>query len=125
MIRVGLTVIGLFLVAASAFAQTAPAKIGDTAKGKVFVDSKGMTLYVFDKDEAGASTCYGRCATRWPPLEAAADAKAFGEWSIVTRKDGPKQWAYKGKPLYTWEEDKAPGDTTGDGYNNNWRLAVP
>ena len=125
MIRVGLTVIGFFLLAAPAFAQVTPAKTADTSKGKVFVDSKGMTLYVFNKDDTGVSTCYGKCATRWPPLEAAADAKPFGDWSIVTRKEGTKQWAYKGKPLYTWEQDKAPGDITGDGYNNNWRLATP
>jgi predicted lipoprotein with Yx(FWY)xxD motif len=123
--RVGLTLIGFFLLAAPAFAQTAPAKIADTSKGKVFVDAKGMTLYVFAKDDAGNSVCYGKCETRWPPFAAAADAKAFGDWSIVTRKDGAKQWAYKGKPLYTWEKDKAPGDVTGDGVNNTWKVAVP
>lgn len=125
MTRVGLTLIGILLLAAPAFAQMAPAKIADTAKGKVFVDAKGMTLYIFDKDGAGNSVCYGKCETRWPPFAAAADAKPFGDWSIVTRKDGAKQWAYKGKPLYTWQDDKVPGDVTGEGVNNVWRLAVP
>ncbi len=123
--RVGLSVIALFLLAAPAFAQMAPTKVADTSKGKVLVDAKGMTLYVFEKDTAGTSACNGACAKKWPPLAAAADAKASGDWSIVTRTDGAKQWAYKGKPLYTWEKDKAPGDVTGDGVNNVWKVAVP
>lgn len=107
-------------------AQTAqPAKIADTAKGKALADAKGMTLYVFDKDTSGKSTCNGACATNWPPLMAAADSKASGDWSIVARDDGAKQWAYKGKPLYTWAKDTKPGDTTGDGVNNVWHVASP
>jgi predicted lipoprotein with Yx(FWY)xxD motif len=123
--KIGLSVIALFLLAAPAFAQMAPVKTADTAKGKALVDAKGMTLYVFDKDTAGKSACNGKCATIWPPLMAAADAKASGDWSIVTRDDGAKQWAYKGKPLYTWSKDKAPGDVAGDGVNNVWRIAAP
>jgi predicted lipoprotein with Yx(FWY)xxD motif len=84
-----------------------------------------MTLYTFDKDTAGGgkSACNGPCATSWPPLLAAADAKAGGDYSIITRDDGTKQWAYKGKPLYLWVKDSKPGDRTGDGFNNAWRLA--
>ena len=54
--------------ASIASAQTAPAMTGDSAKGKVLTDSKGMTLYVFDKDADGKSVCNGPCATNWPPL---------------------------------------------------------
>lgn len=109
-----------------ALAQTAPAKTADTPKGKALVDAKGMTLYVFDKDAAGKSNCNGPCAQNWPPLAVSADAKASGDWSIVTRDDGGKMWAYKGKPLYTWKNDKAPGDTTGDGFGNGvWHIAAP
>jgi predicted lipoprotein with Yx(FWY)xxD motif len=85
-----------------------------------------MTLYVFDKDAGGKSACNGPCATNWPPMMAASDAKASGEWTVVTRDDGAKQWAYKGKPLYTWAKDTKPGDVTGDGFNNNtWHIAQP
>jgi predicted lipoprotein with Yx(FWY)xxD motif len=110
-----------------AFAQTAPAKVADTSKGKSLVDSKGMTLYVFDRDTtAGKSACNGPCATNWPPLTAAADAKPEGDWTVITRDDGGKQWAYKGKPLYTWKSDTKPGDATGDGVANNaWHIAAP
>ena len=93
----------------------------------VLVTDKGMTLYTFDKDTAGSgkSTCNGPCAANWPPLVAAADAKASGDWSIITRDDGGRQWAYKGKPVYLWIKDQKPGDRTGDGFNNAWRLARP
>jgi predicted lipoprotein with Yx(FWY)xxD motif len=110
-----------------AFAQAmGPAKIADTTKGKALVDAKGMTLYVFDKDAGGKSACNGPCATNWPPVMAGADAKASGDWTVVTRDDGSKQWAYKSKPLYTWAKDTKAGDVTGDGFNNNtWHVAQP
>ncbi|MFJ3485175.1 hypothetical protein ACIPL1_17560 [Pseudomonas sp. NPDC090202] len=96
-----------------------------TGKGGVLTDHKGMTLYTFDKDSAGKSACNGDCATNWPPLMAGSDAKMEGDYSVVTRDDGSKQWAYKGKPLYTWVKDKAPGDTTGDGVKDVWHVAKP
>lgn len=103
-----------------------PAMTGDTAKGKVLTDAKGMSLYTFAKDADGKSMCNGQCATNWPPLMATADAKAMGAWTVVTRDDGSKQWAYKGKPLYAWVKDAKPGDVTGDGFlNGAWSLARP
>ncbi|MET0528359.1 COG4315 family predicted lipoprotein [Microvirga sp. P5_D2] len=116
-----------FLVAATgALAQMAPAKVADTSKGKSLVDAKGMTLYIFDKDSTGKSACSGQCAQNWPPLMAAANAAASGNWSVITRDDGAKQWAYKGKPLYTWVKDTKPGDATGEGVaNNTWHIAAP
>jgi len=114
------------LVATSAAAQTAaPATVADTSKGKALVDAKGMTLYTFDRDAAGKSNCNGQCAQNWPPLMAAAGATASGEWSVITRDDGSRQWAYKGKPLYLWVRDTKPGEVTGDGVNNVWHVAKP
>lgn len=107
------------------FAQTAPAKVADTAKGKALVDVNGMTLYIFDRDGHGKSNCNGQCAVNWQPLAAAADAKASDNWTVVKRDDGSKQWAYKSKPLYRWSKDTKPGDITGNGINNVWHLAVP
>ncbi|MDB5625851.1 MAG: Secreted repeat protein, partial [Tardiphaga sp.] len=98
----------------------------DTAKGKTLVDAKGMTLYTFDKDVGGKSMCNGPCAGNWPPLEAAADAKPTGDMTIVVRDDGKKMWAYKSKPLYTFKQDMAAGDTKGDGFlNGAWHMATP
>lgn len=115
----------LWLGAVAALAQSAPAHTADTAKGKALVDDKGMTLYTFDRDTAGTSNCSGTCATNWPPLPAGADAKASGPWSVITRGDGGKQWAYNGKPVYTFAKDGSPGDAKGDGVNNVWHVAAP
>ena len=115
---------GALSLAAAALAQTPPATVGDTAKGKALVDSKGMTLYVFDRDATDKSNCNGQCATNWPPL-AAATGTASGDWTIVTRDDASKQWAYKGKPLYDYAKDTKPGDANGDGLNNVWHIAAP
>ena len=101
----------------------APAMIAAGA----YVGPNGMTLYTFDRDAAGSgkSVCNGPCATNWPPLAAGADAKPTGDWSVVTRDDGTRQWALKGKPVYYWIKDTKPGDRTGDGFNNVWRVAKP
>ena len=69
------------LTAGAALAQE-PAKTATTDKGPALVDAKGMTLYIFDRDAGGKSACNGPCATNWPPLMAAADAKATGSWTI-------------------------------------------
>jgi len=115
----------LCLFAVTALAQTAPPISAQTAKGEALVDINGMTLYVFDRDGKGKSNCNAQCVVNWLPLIADTDAQAGGSFSFITRNDGRKQWAYKGKPLYTWAKDKKPGDATGDGVNNVWHLASP
>lgn len=111
------------LGACASMGGNAPAKAADG----VLVGPNGMTLYTFDRDPAGAgkSACNGPCATNWPPLMAPASAASTGDWSVVTRDDGAKQWAYKGKPVYFWAKDQKPGDRTGDGFNKVWQLARP
>ena len=96
-------------------------------EGGMLVGSNGMTLYTFDKDTAGSgkSVCNGQCATNWPPLMAADADAASGDYSIVTRDDGKKQWALKGKPLYYWIKDTKAGDTTGEGVMGAWHVAKP
>lgn len=113
----------LLSACASMMGAAPPAKVADG----VFVGPNGMTLYTFDRDTAGTgkSVCNGQCATNWPPLLASASDTASGEWTIVTRDDGARQWAYRGKPVYYWVRDAKPGDRTGDGFNNAWRLARP
>lgn len=123
MLRILSVSMGLMLGAVSAFAQN-PGATASTSKGAVLVDDKGMTLYTYDKDSSGKSACLGQCLVQWPAYLAPADAKPNGNWSLIGRREG-KQWAYKGKPLYLWQDDKKPGDVTGDGVNNVWRLARP
>ncbi|MCW2272652.1 hypothetical protein GJ654_01000 [Rhodoblastus acidophilus] len=118
-----LAVLGL-LAACSPMGE--PVKTARTAKGDTLVDAKGMTLYTFDKDSEGKSACTGPCAANWPSLAAPADAKPMGSYTVVSRDDGGKQWAYKGKPLYTFIKDKAAGDITGDGFADGaWHVAQP
>ena len=108
---------------ASMTAPDVPVKAADG----VLVGPNGMALYTFDRDTAGSgkSACNGPCATNWPPLMAKAGATATGDWSVVTRDDGSRQWAHKGKPLYYWAKDTKAGDRTGDGVNNVWHVARP
>ncbi len=102
-------------------------KVMDTSIGKILATNRGMTLYVFAKDtNPMASACNGRCAANWPPLIALEDAKPVGKWTVLSREDGMKQWAYGGRPLYGWHEDKKPGDTGGDGQlDGAWKAARP
>lgn len=76
-------------------------------------DERGRTLYTYAKDEPGKSVCSGDCTTSFPPALARADAKPFGDWSVIKRDDGTRQWALKGKPLYTYVEDKVHGAVGG------------
>ena len=82
--------------------------------GAVYADAKGMTLYTSDKDtKPGKSACVDACAREWRPMPVAWAADAVGDWSVIQRDDGTRQWAYKGKPLYTFTGDLKPGDTKG------------
>lgn len=94
----------------------------ESSVGQIMTTPEGMTVYTFDQDSAGTSTCYGDCAEEWPPVTAASDAQAFGEMTIVERTDGTRQWAYDGKPLYLYHDDKAPGDVEGDGEGGVWHV---
>jgi predicted lipoprotein with Yx(FWY)xxD motif len=123
-----LRILGPVLLAACAMTSQARAQAPATPMNGILVGPNQMTLYVFDKDTAGSgkSVCNGGCATNWPPLMAAAGDTASGDWSVITRDDGSKQWAYKGRPLYYWVKDAKPGDKTGDGFlNNAWHAAKP
>lgn len=106
-------------ISSAAFAQTAPVKKADG----ILVNSAGMTVYTFDKDvaDSGKSTCNGPCAAAWPPV-AAGDAKLAAPYSVVTRDDGSKQVAYKGKPLYLFVSDTKAGDRSGDKVKEVWHV---
>ena len=101
-----------------------PFKEMKTSLGTVLSDAKGMTLYTFDKDEPGKSNCTGKCAENWPPALATASDKPTGDLTIIKRTDGSMQWADDGKPLYTYVNDKKPGDVTGDNKNNVWHVIM-
>lgn len=87
----------------------------------------GRTLYRFDKDTAGSgsSACNGDCAAKWPPYLASPGAQPRGDFAILSRADGSKQWSYKGWPLYFWQGDKQAGDMMGDNIGGVWHVVRP
>ena len=113
----------IFSLALACFALPAFAEnMAIMEKDGILTDANGMTLYTFDNDKDGVSACYDACAENWPPLLAAADAKADAEYGLTDRKDGSKQWTYDGKPLYLWVKDTKPGEMTGDGVKGVWHV---
>ena len=112
-----------FLFTAGCACLSAP-KAPAMLAGGALVAANGMTLYTFDKDVAnsGKSTCNGPCAALWPPMTAGAADQATGSYSVVTRDDGSRQWAYKGKPVYMYKADLKAGDRTGDNFKDVWHI---
>lgn len=88
----------------------------------ILTDSKGMTVYTYDKDKGKTSSCYGSCAANWPPYTVHAGEKMGEGWSSFRRKTGAQQWTYDGHPLYHFGEDKKAGDTLGDGKGGVWHV---
>ena len=117
----------LVLAIAAPSAGLAQAAAPVKTAGGMLVNTAGMTLYTFDNDTAGSgkSACNGPCAGLWPPVMAEADAKPEGDMTLVTRDDGTKQWAYKGKPVYLYKSDTKAGDMTGDNFKNVWHVIKP
>ena len=91
----------------------------------VLANKEGKTLYIFTKDAAGKSNCNGGCASAWPPFAVANPALAGGDFSIVTRDDGARQWAFKGQPLYFFAGDTKPGEMNGEGSGGVWFVVKP
>ena len=145
--------IQLFIVAAALSAATlvaaifgdtssaAPQKVSKgtlvslrkTALGKVLVDARGHTLYLFEKDKKGTSSCYGACVAYWPPAltrgkprpGTGVSASLLG---VTKRTDGRRQVTYAGRPLYTFIGDKTSGQTSGEGLSNfgaTWDAVAP
>lgn len=108
-----------------AFAAGPFKTVKTSTKGDVLAGEKGMTLYTFKNDKKDVSNCNDDCAKAWPPLMADSKAKAEGAYSIITRKDGKKQWAKDGMPLYFFVKDAKAGDVAGDGFKGVWDAARP
>lgn len=102
-----------------------PGATRQTAIGPVFTDADGMTLYTYDGDLPSISHCAGLCGLQWRPMEAAKGAQPKDGFTVISRASGDKQWAYNGKPLYTYFWDSKPGDVTGDGEDGAWHAAKP
>src|SRR3954470_13892613 len=101
-----------------------PASVGvaSTGLGDVLVDRQGRTLYLFARDSATMSACTGACAVNWPPLRVCGtplvgSGAKLSDVGTTARRDGKRQLAYNGHPLYTFVSDNKPGDTKGEGVN--------
>jgi predicted lipoprotein with Yx(FWY)xxD motif len=124
---------GSSATANAATTSSATVSVANTGLGKVLVDSKGRTLYLFAKDSGKKSTCSGACATAWPPLRASgkptagsgAKASLLG---TTPRSDGKPQVTYNGHPLYGFQGDSKAGDTNGQGstgFGAPWYVLSP
>ena len=87
-----------------------------------YADRRGRTLYAWDKDPTAKATCVDACAASFQPFLATSNSKALGDWSLLDRSDGTKQWALKGKALYTYVKDVDPGSVRGASPANSGAL---
>ncbi len=124
-----------------------PVQVQMTEEGPVYANRSGMTLYSWagDVGRAQPRCTHARyterdlglfggviplpatatrktCADKWPPFIAGPDAKASGDWSLIVREGGVKQWSYQGRPLYTSMKDRRPGDLNGESIANRLRI---
>ena len=90
----------------------------------VMVGANQMTLYTYAKDTKGSgqSECYQQCAINWPPALAEGTDGPSGDFAVIIRTDGKRQWAYQGLPLYYFNQDAKAGDRNGDGRGGNWKV---
>lgn len=129
---------GVLGATASAMSQSSAAAGGGSSLGmstspqlgSFLVGPNGMTLYVFTKDGPDQSTCTGGCAAAWPPFTVPSSAasvtgpvQALLPFGTITRSDGTTQVTYNHHPLYYFANDKAPGDTKGQGVLGSWFVA--
>ena len=94
----------------------------------VLATTSGMTLYYFTPDSATAIACTGSCAQTWPPLTASGSSvMGTGLSGTLSTLNGPNgdQALYNGHPLYTYSNDKAQTDATGEGVLGKWFVATP
>ncbi|WP_214108619.1 COG4315 family predicted lipoprotein [Acrocarpospora catenulata] len=118
---------------ASATVANATVAVRDSKLGKILVDGRGRTLYLFEADKGTSSTCYGKCTTVWPPLTIKGKPQAGSGASpallgTTARTDHTTQVTYNGHPLYYFVTDAKPGDTTGQGLNSfgaKWYVLDP
>jgi len=117
-----------FGLAIAALAWAASVVAQPMVTNGVLTNEQGLSLYVWDNDlpTPGKSVCVGGCTITHIPMLASADPKPSGDFSLITREDGARQWAFKGRPLYRWVDDKKPGDAKADGFRGNtWHLVKP
>ena len=134
LIAIVLTAAVAGLSRAAAATQSSTTVSTATSKlGRILADSRGRTLYLFENDKRGHSSCAGACATYWPPLltrgkPTAARAAKQALLGTTRRADGTTQVTYAGHPLYRFVQDTKPGQTTGQDLHDfgaGWYVLAP
>ena len=120
---------------ASVSSATGATRVGVASSqlGRIVVDGKGRTLYLFEKDKHRRSACYGQCATYWPPLltQGMPVARPGAKQSLLgttRRANGSQQVTYGGRPVYRFVLDRKPGQTKGEGlqdFGGGWDVVSP
>ena len=128
-----LAVLGAAFAAGGSASRGAAVATARTGLGRVVVDGRGHTLYLFEKDKRGRSACSGTCATYWPPLLTHGEPVAAGGarqslLGTIRRSDGTRQVTYAGHPLYRFALDARRGQTKGEGltdFGGGWYALAP
>jgi len=118
---------------AKAPSGTDTVKAAKSDLGTILVDGEGKTLYLFEADKGGTSSCSGGCAAVWPPVttSGSATAGAGAQENLLgttMRSDGTKEVTYAGHPLYWFSGDAGAGDTNGEGltdFGGAWYAVSP
>jgi predicted lipoprotein with Yx(FWY)xxD motif len=116
----------MVIVMPAAFPPDTPADVSVFYEdGKyLFRVGESKSIYVYDRDRPGESTCKGECARKFPPVIASSGSMPVGGWTLVNRADRSMQWCYRNRPVYTYANDK-PGETKGDGVDGLWHKVMP
>lgn len=112
--------------------KTASAMVDGKAM-TILVGENGMTLYYYTPDKGtGKANCTGQCLTAWPPLllpsgvdKPTGESGVTGTLGTVASSNGGMQVTYNGWPLYFWQKDAKPGDTTGQNVGGKWFVVPP
>ena len=126
-------VLGTGLAAGSSVSKGTTVKTAKSRLGKIIVDGKGRSLYLFEKDRRGHSACSGACAAYWPPLLTAGKPVAGtgtkkALLGTIRRSNGKKQVTYNGHPLYRFVQDTRPGQVNGQDthfFGGGWYVISP
>jgi len=126
-------VVGTALAASDSPSRATTVSTAQTRLGRIIVDGRGRTLYLFEKDRHGRSSCSGACASYWPPLLAngkptATHGARQSLLGTTKRANGSRQVTYAGHPIYHFVQDTKRGQTNGEGmkaFGGSWYALTP
>ena len=130
---VAFVLVGTAMTAVTPAARSVAVTTARTELGRIIVDGRGRSLYLFEKDMHGRSACSGVCAAYWPPLLTNGRSIAIkgakpSLLGSIRRADGSRQVSYAGHPLYFFSGDTRRGQTNGEGlqdFGAGWYALAP